>query len=65
MGVALISKTHKVNELISINMPIAFLTHPVTNTNWEQEGVVPDVYVEANLSFDTAYKLAKEHLGLF
>jgi len=65
MGVALIAKKHKVNEFISINMPIAFTINPVTKTNWEEEGVVPDVNVDANLSFDVAYKLAKEHLELF
>lgn len=65
MGVALISKKKRVNEFISINMPIAFPIDPVTNTNWEQEGVIPDVNIDANLSLDIAYKLAKEHLGLF
>lgn len=65
MGVAFISKKQKVNEFISINMPIAFPIHPVTNTNWEQEGVVPDFNVDANLSFDVAYKLAKDYLGIF
>ena len=64
MGVALISRLQKVNEFISINMPIAIPIHPVTKTNWEQEGVVPDFKVDASLSFDLAYKLAKEHLGI-
>jgi len=65
MGVAFISKKQKVNEFISINMPVAFPIHPVTNTNWEQEGVTPDFNVDANQSFDVAYKLAKDYLGIF
>ncbi|WP_019026837.1 S41 family peptidase [Colwellia piezophila] len=65
MGVAVISKKQKVNEFISINIPIAFPVHPITNTNWEDEGVIPDVNIEANLSFDVSYKLAKEYLGIF
>jgi C-terminal processing protease CtpA/Prc len=65
MGVALISKKQKVNEFISINMPIAYSINPVTNSNWEQEGVIPDFLVEAKLSFDVAYKLAKDYLGGF
>ncbi|GAA5141505.1 S41 family peptidase [Thalassotalea piscium] len=62
MGVALISKQQKVNEFISISMPIAIPIHPKTNTNWERHGVIPDFTVEAEHSFDLAYKLAKEYL---
>ena len=65
MGVALISKKQKVNEFISINMPIAIPIHPATNTNWDQVGVAPDYAVKANASFEMAYKLAKEYLGVF
>ena len=65
MGVALISKKQKVNEFITINMPIAIPIHPLTQTNWEQEGVVPDFNVKPGLSFELAYKLAKENLGIF
>tara|TARA_R110000737_G_scaffold283070_2_gene289709 strand:- start:553 stop:1539 length:987 start_codon:yes stop_codon:yes gene_type:complete len=64
MGVAYLSRKHKIDEFISINMPIAIPIHPVTKTNWEQEGVVPDFAVDAELSFDVAYKLAKEHLNI-
>lgn len=65
MGVALISKELQVNEFISINMPIAFPVHPVMNTNWEQDGVIPDFIANSDLSFDLAYKLAKGHLEVF
>ncbi len=65
MGVALISKKYQINEYISVNMPVAMPIHPVTNTNWEQQGVIPDYMIEAKLSFDFAYKLAKQTLMLF
>ena len=65
MGVAYISRKLRVDQFISITMPIAIPMHPVTKTNWEQEGVVPDFDVNADLSFDMAYKLAKEHLNIF
>ncbi|WP_286264639.1 S41 family peptidase [Thalassotalea atypica] len=58
MGVALISNKRKVNDIISINVPIAMPIHPVTKSNWEGEGVVPDYPVEAVNSFDMAYELA-------
>lgn len=64
MGVANIVNTLKVNELISVSMPIAIPIHPITNNNWQQYGVVPDYQVDAKGSFDTAYQLAKQHLGL-
>jgi hypothetical protein len=64
MGVALISQKKKVNEFVSIEMPIAIPIHPKTQTNWEQEGVVPDYDVQADYSFDFAYELAKETLDL-
>jgi len=62
MGVAYISKKLRVNEFISINLPIAIPIHPVTNSNWEQEGVVPDYDTKANASFELAYNLAKTYL---
>lgn len=64
MGVAYISKSKEINEFININLPIAIPIHPLTHSNWEQEGVIPDYPVEAKLSFDVAYNLAKNHLGI-
>lgn len=64
MGVAYIVNTLKVNEFISVSMPIAMPSHPNTHNNWHQSGVVPDYKVDAKRSFDIAYQLAKQHLGL-
>lgn len=65
MGVAYILKKQKINDYISINIPIAIPLHPITHTNWEKTGVIPDVDTNASLSLSTAHKMAKKHLGVF
>lgn len=65
MGVAYVLQTLKLNDYISINIPIAIPLHPTTNTNWSEIGVIPDLHTKANLSLDAAHKLAKEYLGIF
>jgi C-terminal processing protease CtpA/Prc len=65
MGVAYVLQKQKINDYISINIPIAIPLHPTTNTNWSGIGVIPDLDTKANLSLDAAHKLAKEFLGVF
>ncbi len=65
MGVAYVMQKQKINDYISINIPIAIPLHPTTNTNWAQTGVIPDLDIAANLSLEAAHKLAKQHLGIF
>lgn len=65
MGVAAISTQYKIEDLLSIEVPIAIPLNPVTNANWEGEGVIPDIEVNSAQSFDIAYKVAKSHLGYF
>jgi hypothetical protein len=62
MGVAYILKKQEINSHISLNIPIAM---PKSNMNWEQSGVTPDVYIEADLALEAAHKLAKAYLGVF
>jgi hypothetical protein len=40
------------------SIPISKAVNPITKTNWEGIGVQPDVKVDAEQAFDTAYKLA-------
>lgn len=37
--------------------------NPITGTNWEGVGVVPDVAVPADEALETAHRLALERLG--
>jgi C-terminal processing protease CtpA/Prc len=41
-------------------IPIGRAINPVTGTNWEGTGVLPDVAVPAEQALDTAYRLALE-----
>jgi hypothetical protein len=41
-------------------IPVGRAINPITNTNWEGTGVVPDISVPAEQAFQTAYKLALE-----
>lgn len=45
-----------------ITIPIARSINPVTGTNWEGTGVLPDIAVPAEEAFDVAYKAALEHV---
>ncbi|PCH94703.1 MAG: hypothetical protein COB83_10830 [Gammaproteobacteria bacterium] len=65
MGVAYLIQKQRINDHISINIPIAIPLHPTTHTNWAQTGVIPDLDTAANLSLETAHKIAKEYLGIF
>ena len=65
MGVAYVMQKQKINDYISLNIPIAIPLHPTTNTNWAEMGVIPDLHTTAKLSLDAAHKLAKEYLGIF
>ena len=65
MGVSYVVQKQKINDYISINMPIAIPLHPATHSNWEKTGVVPDVDTTAHLSLDIAHKMAKKYLGVF
>lgn len=65
MGVAYVLQKKKINENISINLPIAIPLHPVTTTNWAKIGVIPDSISTVELSLEVAHKLAKAYLGRF
>jgi retinol-binding protein 3 len=43
-----------------IGVPFAKAINPVSKTNWEGSGVVPDVKVPAEEALATAQKLASE-----
>ena len=54
-----------VSPAVHIGIPFARSVNPVTGTNWQGTGVVPDVAVPEAQAYDTAYARALEHvLGL-
>ena len=46
-----------------LNVPWGRAINPITGTNWEGIGVVPDVYAPADEALETAHRLALERLG--
>lgn len=47
------------NEKLRVIMPMGMAINPVTNTNWEGTGVIPDIPSSAEESFGHAHLLAK------
>jgi hypothetical protein len=54
-----------ISDAVHIAVPFARSVNPVTGTNWQGTGVVPDLAVSADEARDTAYAKALRHvLGL-
>jgi retinol-binding protein 3 len=53
---------HTVADYFMVSVPFAKSLDPVTKTNWEGTGVVPDVKVPAADALETAQKLALEKI---
>jgi len=49
----------EINNYLSINVPTGRAINPITQTNWEGTGVMPDVETQAKLAFSQAQQLAK------
>jgi hypothetical protein len=56
------SRPVKVSEHFAIELPYARAINPVTNTNWEGTGVVPDVAKPAVEALEAAYVIALEQI---
>jgi hypothetical protein len=52
----------KVSEHFAVSVPFARAISPITKTNWEGTGVIPDISVAASESLEVAYRLALEKL---
>ncbi len=50
------------SDTVEITVPVARSINPVTGTNWEGVGVVPDIEIPAEQAFDTAYAMALDHV---
>ena len=54
-----------ISAAVHIGIPFARSVNPVTGTNWQGTGVVPDMPADAERAYDVAYAKALEHvLGL-
>jgi hypothetical protein len=51
-----------ISPAVHIGIPFARSINPVTGTNWQGTGVVPDVAVPAEQAYDVAYALALRHI---
>lgn len=52
----------KVATHLDVTVSCARAINPVSQANWEGVGVVPDIPVPASDAFDTAYRLALDHV---
>lgn len=52
-----------VSKTVEITVPVARSINPVTGTNWEGVGVVPDIALPAEEAFGHAYTLALKHVA--
>ena len=51
-----------ISAAVHIGIPFARSVNPVTGTNWQGTGVVPDVAVPETQAYDTAYAKALAHV---
>ena len=51
--------TRPINERLSVFIPTGKAINPITGTNWEGVGVVPEVKTTADEAFNKGYELAK------
>ncbi|OKJ98629.1 S41 family peptidase [Amycolatopsis sp. CB00013] len=55
-------KQFTVDTHLDVTVPGGRAVNPVTGTNWEGVGVQPDIAVDVEAAFDTAYALALAHV---
>jgi Peptidase family S41/N-terminal domain of Peptidase_S41 in eukaryotic IRBP len=51
-----------ISETLAVSVPFARSVNPVTGTNWQGTGVVPDTEVPADQAYDVAYARALRHV---
>jgi Peptidase family S41/N-terminal domain of Peptidase_S41 in eukaryotic IRBP len=56
------TRTVPISSTMAISVPFARSVNPVTGTNWEGTGVVPDIAVPAAEAYDVAYGKALRHV---
>jgi hypothetical protein len=56
------TRTMPISETMAVSVPFARSVNPVTGTNWQGTGVVPDTAVPAAEAYDVAYGRALRHV---
>jgi len=56
------TRTMPISETMAVSVPFARSVNPVTGTNWQGTGVVPDIAVPAAEAYDVAYGRALRHV---
>ncbi len=56
------TRTVPISSTMAISVPFARSVNPVTGTNWQGTGVVPDIAVPAAEAYDVAYGRALRHV---
>jgi C-terminal processing protease CtpA/Prc len=51
-----------IDDHVILQVPYERAINPISKTNWEGTGVVPDVPVKASAAFDTAEQLARTQI---
>jgi C-terminal processing protease CtpA/Prc len=54
----------QVTDLFTVFVPTGRAINPISKTNWEGTGVVPDISTTSDQALDTAQKIAREKLAL-
>jgi Peptidase family S41/N-terminal domain of Peptidase_S41 in eukaryotic IRBP len=57
------TKGFPISPAVHIGIPFARSINPVTGTNWQGTGVVPDTAVARDEAYDTAYRKALTHVA--
>lgn len=61
-GHADVGVVEKINEHFTISIPHGQAISPITQTNWDNSGVIPSVKISSQDSVETAYRMAVEEL---
>lgn len=63
MGLGYLTKVVRISDTLAIRMNHAMILHPVSNENWDNDGVVPDYFYQSDDAYHQAYRLALEQVS--